>query len=541
MFKRFRRMLPGTKGTEPGVVAPVIPAGFYAPLTAEALLSPEHRELRLRQVWDNNPMPRDVYDRMCLEPLSRLLLNTQNVPATREGRWSRAGGFGDLTVLYTTYAVRLARGYMFPPDATPEDQAAQAAVWHAVIFWSALFYHLPLLAHLEGELLSGRGWQPGISVPDEPFRFRFRKTAPQGTEAQQLAALTAGTLLPDGATAWLVTAPGALQNLAGALWHQHPGMALIRDVLQEAARQTESPLNTCAVTAPVTAEASADIRPADPVVTGSTDSVMAVTEVQPAEEVKTESVQTETEGGGESAGASEVPSAQQELTVQTAPVVTADDEAVSASPADQDTAMLLSLFSADESETAERDNGDVVMLADEEEAQDLTDGPDEGDSSPGSIHESPYLVESDASVNQSVSGEYRATEVNPLTGDDPDLKGETFLDWLKAGLNSGEISFNQKGDKIHIVAGLVFLPVPGIFFDYLKAVQLPGDKRPIVQSSFERLCINKRRDDQRFYFARIAEEPGNCARYKTVKGYLVKGRSLMHESKLKDSPYLFIS
>lgn len=103
------------------MVAPVIPAGFYAPLTAEALLSPEHRELRLRQVWDNNPMPRDVYDRMCLEPLSRLLLNTQNVPATREGRWSRAGGFGDLTVLYTTYAVRLARGYMFPPDATPED------------------------------------------------------------------------------------------------------------------------------------------------------------------------------------------------------------------------------------------------------------------------------------------------------------------------------------------------------------------------------------------------------------------------------------
>ncbi|HIA7946258.1 TPA: helicase, partial [Escherichia coli] len=174
----------------------------------------------------------------------------------------------------------------------------------------------------------------------------FRKTAPQGTEAQQLAALTAGTLLPDGATAWLVTAPGALQNLAGALWHQHPGMALIRDVLQEAARQTESPLNTCAVTAPVTAEASADIRPADPVVTGSTDSVVAVTEVQPAEEVKTESVQTETEGGGESAGASEVPSAQQELTVQTAPVVTADDEAVSAAPADQDTAMLLSLFSA---------------------------------------------------------------------------------------------------------------------------------------------------------------------------------------------------
>ncbi len=103
MFKRFRRMLPGTKVTEPGAVAPVIPAGFYAPLTAEALLSPEHRELRLRQVWDNNPMPRDVYDRMCLEPLSRLLLNTpqKEVTGVASGvtRMYRCGG----TVCVTTY------------------------------------------------------------------------------------------------------------------------------------------------------------------------------------------------------------------------------------------------------------------------------------------------------------------------------------------------------------------------------------------------------------------------------------------------------
>ncbi|HAN9336361.1 helicase [Escherichia coli] len=493
MFKRFRRMLPGTKGTEPGVVAPVIPAGFYAPLTAEALLSPEHRELRLRQVWDNNPMPRDVYDRMCLEPLSRLLLNTQNVPATREGRWSRAGGFCDLTVLYTTYAVRLARGYMFPPDATPEDQAAQAAVWHAVIFWSALFYHLPLLAHLEGELLSGRGWQPGISVPDEPFRFRFRKTAPQGTEAQQLAALTAGTLLPDGATAWLVTAPGALQNLAGALWHQHPGMALIRDVLQEAARQTESPLNTCAVTAPVTAEASADIRPADPVVTGSTDSVVAVTEVQPAEEVKTESVQTETEGGGESAGASEVPSAQQELTVQTAPVVTADDEAVSAAPADQDTAMLLSLFSADESETAEPENS-IKSSADRDGQSDVP----------------------------AVQGEQ--TSVIYPEGE-ADTEEVDFITWLKSGLSSGMIEINTPSARVHCIAGYVFLCVPDIFYLYQKMTGSRRDRRS-VQALFERSRIHKIREGERFFSLHLYSVPDRTGSYKAVSGYLVKSRYL---------------
>lgn len=143
-------------------------------------------------------MPKPLCEAMCCAPVYSLLLSTQNVPAAREGRWSHAGGFGDLTLLHTSYAVRLARAHMFPPGASAEEQAAQGAAWHAVIFWSALFYHLPLLAHLEGELFSGRGWQPGISVPDEAYRFRFRQLPPQGTEAQQLAAVIAGGLLPEG-------------------------------------------------------------------------------------------------------------------------------------------------------------------------------------------------------------------------------------------------------------------------------------------------------------------------------------------------------
>ncbi|EMW3031461.1 TraI domain-containing protein, partial [Escherichia coli] len=81
---------------------------------------------------------------------------SQNLPATAEGRWGYTGGFGDLTLQFTTYAVRLARGRMFPPGATAEEQAAQGSVWNMVVFWSALFYHLPLLAELEGEQADGR-------------------------------------------------------------------------------------------------------------------------------------------------------------------------------------------------------------------------------------------------------------------------------------------------------------------------------------------------------------------------------------------------
>lgn len=256
MLNRLKKLLPGNSNTrsaettDPEVARQPkhLPEGFYMPRTAEELMSTLHRKQCLKQLWENSSMPSDVYQQFCLMPVQKLLMAAQNAPAARDGRWADAGGFGDLTLQFTTYAVRLARGYMFPPGATPEEQAAQSGVWNAVVFWSALFYHLPLLAHLEGELVSGKLWQPGMSSPGEAFRFRYRQQRLQGTEAQQLAAVMAGQLLPEGATGWLATVPGALQNLAGAVWHQHPEMALIRSVLKTAAEEVESPLLALPVT-----------------------------------------------------------------------------------------------------------------------------------------------------------------------------------------------------------------------------------------------------------------------------------------------------
>ncbi|WP_231571703.1 TraI domain-containing protein, partial [Xenorhabdus sp. NBAII XenSa04] len=83
------------------------------------------------------------------------------MPATPEGNWSGSGDFADLTLKFTTCAVRLAKGHLLPPGAAPETQAAQSLLWQAVVFWTALFYHLPLLQHLEGELDDRHDWQPG--------------------------------------------------------------------------------------------------------------------------------------------------------------------------------------------------------------------------------------------------------------------------------------------------------------------------------------------------------------------------------------------
>ncbi|ECM5994356.1 heavy metal resistance protein CzcA [Salmonella enterica subsp. enterica serovar Newport] len=519
MLNRLKKLLPGnsntrsTETTAPEVAhqSERLPEGFYMPRTAEELMSTLHRKQCLKQLWENSSMPSDVYQQFCLMPVQKLLMAAQNAPAARDGRWADAGGFGDLTLQFTTYAVRLARGYMFPPGATPEEQAAQSGVWNAVVFWSALFYHLPLLAHLEGELVSGKLWQPGMSSPGEAFRFRYRQQHLQGTEAQQLAAVMAGQLLPEGATAWLATVPGALQNLAGAVWHQHPEMALIRSVLKTAAEEVESPLLALPVTEPVTAPLPSE------------------TTVQSEGNVPSESQpETSTE-----ASAPETPAtATEEKGFTLQPSVSGTDEAEAVvpdtlqsatdaeekSPEEQnlhdDTDMLLSLFSAAD------DHAAVVTAGGE------------------CLQETQVLIDNDHSQRK-----HEDTAITLISGSSaPEAvisEGEMFINWLKKGVRNGEISLNGKKDKIHIVAGFVFLPVPGIFYEFTKAAGIPADKKDDIQASFERLNIHKRRDNRRFYFAHLCEEPENRSRFKTLKGYLVKGRQLLDGQELQDSRYLF--
>ncbi|HAK5377441.1 TPA: DNA-binding domain-containing protein [Salmonella enterica] len=506
MLNRLKKLLPGNSNTRStDTTAPEaahqserLPEGFYMPRTAEELTSTLCRKQCLKQLWENSSMPPGVYQQFCLVPVQKLLMAAQNVPAARDSRWADAGGFGDLTLQFTTYAVRLARGYMFPPGATPEEQAAQSGVWNAVVFWSALFYHLPLLAHLEGELVSGKLWQPGMSLPGEAFRFRYRQQCLHGTETQQLAAVMAGQLLPEGATAWLATVPGALQNLAGAVWHQHPEMALIRSVLKKAAEEVESPLLVAPVTETITAPLPPEItaHPEDNVPPGS----------QP--ETSTEIIAPETLTAATEEGA---------FTLQ--PFVPGTDEAEAEiqdtsqyakggeekSPEEQsvhdDTDMLLSLLSA-------ADDNVAVAIANGE-----------------------CLQETQALIDNNISGSSAPEAVIS--------EGELFINWLKKGVRNGEISLNEKNDKIHIVAGFVFLPVPGIFYEFTKAAGIPADKKDDIQASFERLNIHKRRDNRRFYFAHLCEEPENRSRFKTLKGYLVKGRQILDGQELQDSRYLF--
>ncbi|HIE1973480.1 TPA: TraI domain-containing protein [Escherichia coli] len=457
--------------------------GFFAPLPADVLVSTPLRKKCLKQLWENSSMPADMYQRLCLKPVYQLLSVSQNLPATPEGRWGYTGGFGDLTLQFTTYAVRLARGRMFPAGATAEEQAAQGSIWNMVVFWSALFYHLPLLAELEGELSDGRWWQPGISVPEGEYRFRFREPACQGTEGRQLAVLMAGQLLPAEAGAWLATVPAALRNLAGAIWHQHPEMALIRTVLQEAMEEARSPLVEGKVAElPVDEPVPVLLQPAEISAESTIHPLPAAT--SPATSAENDTRITEVE-----------------------------QEEVVNSETDADTGMLLALFSDAAGQLASEmpDKEGRIELPEEDVLITETQG-------------------------NSIPETMEKTAEFPLTGDS--REENEFIRWLKDSLRDGSLSVNGVDSNVHFVSGYVFLRAPGIFYRFLKE-NGSGQSRRYVQSAFERAGIHKVRSGERFFQARLYSDAEHSERYKSVTGYLVKGRFLYGNIAVPgDSPFI---
>ena len=548
MLNRLKKLLPGNSNTrsaettDPEVVRQPehLPEGFYIPRTAEELTFTPRRKQCLKQLWENSSMPSDVYQQFCLTPVQKLLMAAQNVPAARDSRWADANGFGDLTLQFTTYAVRLARGYMFPPGATPEEQAAQSGVWNAVVFWSALFYHLPLLAHLEGELVSGKLWQPGMSSPDEAFRFRYRQQHLQGTEAQQLAAVMAGQLLPEGTTAWLATVPGALQNLAGAVWHQHPEMALIRSVLKTAAEEVESPLLASPVTEPVTAplpsETTVQSEGNVPSESQTETSTEAIAPEMPAvvTEVGEFTLQPSVSGTGEAEAV--VPDTLQSAT-----------DAEEKSPEEQnlhdDTDMLLSLFSAvsDDTELTEADAMESVenkkTIFDESGCANSEQAGAESDPAQVTGILGSVLCTSEPTQEIKKSPEHSQDRNSTENVRVPGSSGE-FVEWLRHGLDSGEIPVNQPDARVHLIAGYAFLRVPDVFYLYLKQTGSNHDRR-YVQSVFERAGLHRVRSGERFVQARLYDSTERKGRYQPVSGYLVKSRSLFSGKGLPgDSPFI---
>ncbi|HBE7741854.1 TPA: TraI domain-containing protein [Escherichia coli] len=528
MLNKIKTLLSRTPAvTEPSGKHPVsVPTGYFSPVKAEELTISALRQDALQKIRENNALSAAVYQRLYLAPVYHILERTQNVPAAPDGQWAYAGGFGDLSLRFTAYAVRLARGYMFPPGAAPEEQAAQGVIWQAVIFWAALCYHLPLLASIEGETTGGVNWQPGISAPDAPYRFRFRHSPPNAHDASALAALAAGQLIPTEAINWLSGTPAALFSLACAFRNGSPDMPLIRTLLDQAAEKVDSP-----VLRKETGGSSVVIAPPDSVTSQEgtlvvqTDENLSFSAVElAASELMTSLNDT---GGGD-----------RQPPLNGVSTVESPEEPDNASAGLGDADMLLSLFSAvadaEVPEVADDAgvNTPATVAPDETVVVIGKDAPEES----AEAEEVSRRNDVDADCLLPGTQEEQGHPVN--VGADARRSGEAFLAWLSDGMASGRITVNQHDSRVHSVAGFIYLLVPDIFFLFLKDTG-SDSHREEIQTSFEKLQLHRVRRGERFIRAKLYCSENKQGRFSRVNGYLIKAVRLKGVRPPEDSKLLF--
>lgn len=518
MWHKVRQFLTGAPAVSPrrlpSSASPQLSQrGYLTPLAATTLLETESRQHLLRQLWENSLLPQVQYDEYFLKPLKSCVSLMQQLPATPDGHHAVPGGLIDYSLKVVVFATRLSRGYMLPPGASAEEQSAQSAAWGAVVFYCALFRSLSSLRQIEGELLNGETWYPGINVPGQPYRFRFRPTVPDGA-GEGLSAMLGMRLLPGEVIHWLSKTPQALDSLLsfirGDFGNASVIFQIVEDAIQHAGGESQSkPYELSVVdTGSIPAAASETMS----VVSASPES--CAVPLKPSAEL--------------TCGASLEPLTGSLTSALDEPVPTAESTVDAGQP---------------ESEKAIQDvmslMGYAAVQVTEEEFTEPTKAPcpDEVLQSELALNLIPEVPAQTSALSSPIPLKTAATDTEAIEG-----YGQLFLTWLSEQIISGAIVVNDKDSQIHIVGGLVFLLTPNIFFSFMKDKAYATSLKNDVQRDFERLGLHFMQKGKGVFSCVKYESENRNGRYEKVSGYLMKSKIIYAPCPVpSDSPYLFVS
>ncbi|UDJ86304.1 TraI domain-containing protein [Erwinia amylovora] len=467
-------------------------AGFHPLKTGAVLLQTDERRRLIRVLTENSPLSMPVTEAWWLQPLEEMAARVQECPAAWNGPFSGPGGFTDLSLNVATRAVRLVRGMMLPPGATPEEQAEQGAGWACALYWAGLFHHFEWLTQMEGATKSGRPWYPGLNVPADQWRVRPKASPAGGMSAMYMAI----RLLPAEGLIWLQRWPAISDSLLGFLAGSRAGSALLNNIVSDAR-------NSCGFT-------------------GGT-----VTDVPPPAGVSP--VMTIPETGhispklyeNEAVPLSSVSSA---LPVENHIVTTPQPYTQSAenkvhpqvvNSLASDTA-LLSALGSEESIPADDESDDRQQQVPGGNLMSMLDLMAEGQPVP-SADEVPVLPESAPAGEESISEVSRQE-----SGKTEITDGERFLQWLRQSVTDGTLSVNESDSVLHILARFIFVASPDIFYKYLSSAGDDIQDKNQLQKSFEALSVHHSRNGKGLYHYHKYDEPDKSGRFIKVSGYMIE-------------------
>ncbi|MDJ7173903.1 TraI domain-containing protein [Salmonella enterica] len=520
MWHKVRQLLTGAPAVSPGRLpssaSPQLSQrGYLTPLAATTLLETESRQHLLRQLWENSLLPQVQYDEYFLKPLKSCVSLMQQLPATPDGHHAVPGGLIDYSLKVVVFATRLARGYMLPPGASAEEQSAQSAAWGAVVFYCALFRSLSSLRQIEGELLNGETWYPGINVPGQHYRFRFRPTVPDGA-GEGLSAMLGMRLLPGEVIHWLSKTPQALDSLLsfirGDFGNASVIFQIVEDAIAHAGGETHEVLREPCI--------AVSQSPPAPVMAAVSDTVDNPLMAQvPCDALPGEPVLSP---GAEPQDTPGLTSALDENNPQTVPDVPAGQE--ENDPAIQDVISMMGFGS---------------VLSDEvpvPEVQGQNELPDEVNGSPVNAA-SPAPLTTVSPVSPPV-----AEEAGTGSAEVSEDCGQQFISWLRTQVTGGGPGVNTKDAQIHIVGGLMFIPAPGIFFSFMKDNAYMPSQKNDVQREFERLGLHYMQKGKGVFSCLKYESENRTGRYEKVSGYFIKSKIIYQSHPVPDdSLFLCVS
>lgn len=567
------------KGSTPSP-APVA-EGYYAPMTAEALLAAEHRQRLLERIWQYTALSQPQFEQLYLSPIRRYADYVQQLPASESHHHAYPGGMLDHGLELVACSLKLRQSHLLPSGAAPEDQTAQADAWSAGIAYGALLHDIGKIAvDLQVEYQDGLKWHPWHGALDQPYRFRYLK----GRDYQlhgAAAGLLYNQVLDRAILDWLSGYPALWDKLLYLLANHYQHAGILGELVLQADRvstaQNIGANPSKALQAPIHSLqhhllsglrhlVKNEFKLNQPGAAGwLTDEHLWLVSKTATDKLRAYLLAQSVDG---------IPSSNitmfDELQSHGLVEATPEGKAIwMATVSDGDWQQQFTFLRLEPSLIWADEPRPPVFTGTLETVLEVSSAPAEPPTSPGTGSATPTPAApasananrpkhpercpSDSDDSDYLSPllelfempEFEASntpssepETSPENNDD---LGQQFVEWLRIGLQSHSLIINDSQAKVHTVNGTFFLVTPGIFQRYTSERQAEGSHVESseawlsVQKRFEKLNLHQRRPDGQNIWTCQVKGPRKRGK---LNGYLIKEPQTLSDNILEDNPFL---
>ncbi|MCG8330641.1 MAG: TraI domain-containing protein [Chitinophagales bacterium] len=228
----------------PGI-APELTKKYSIAMSGKDLLASSKRRTLIRQIKRLFSITEDVWINHYLYAIEQFAELVQEVPASEIHHHSTAGGLIDHTLEALHAGIRIAQGYVLPPNTEPEQIASSSDRWRFGAF-------IAILAHDIGKVVTdieivyrekGRDfqyWHPWYeNIPTgAEYSYRYRNRANNSKLAKSLHEKAAMSLLPrlltKKAAQWIFEDTELLTQLFSTVTHSTFGGQAIAEIVRTA-------------------------------------------------------------------------------------------------------------------------------------------------------------------------------------------------------------------------------------------------------------------------------------------------------------------